>query len=269
MAGIILWWVDALSNPLAHMRAGRLIALSATSGSRGRRNVRHGFAMRWLHRVGPGRVARLAGDRSRIAGLPAMVARVLGAVVSTALAKSSIASAVFRPALVGQRSLRLGLGLTGYDKAIVILGAARFSVRLHLLLLQISGVQEFLESGLLLPQIIAMQAGQLGGDVARDTEVLRGCAVSGLGDDWSRPCRGRRPVQLGAQISASLTNLSRLAWAIPSRCVALRSVVLTDRGEDTSANVFDADGAIEEDTACLLQIFDELGRIGGEIEWCA
>jgi hypothetical protein len=37
---------------------------------------------------------------------------------------------------------------------------------------------------LLLPQIIALQTGQLGGDVVRSTEVLHGCAIGGLGDDW-------------------------------------------------------------------------------------
>jgi hypothetical protein len=36
---------------------------------------------------------------------------------------------------------------------------------------------------LLLPQIIALQTGQLGCDVARGSKVLHGCAVGGLGDD--------------------------------------------------------------------------------------
>jgi hypothetical protein len=94
MASIILWRVDAFSNPQAHMQAGWLVALSATPGSKSWRGMRHGFAARRLHCVGPGSVARLAGDRSRIAGLPAMVAKVLGAVVSTALARSSVAPAV-------------------------------------------------------------------------------------------------------------------------------------------------------------------------------
>jgi hypothetical protein len=49
--------------------------------------------------------------------------------------------------------------LASYDDAVVALCAGRLSVRLHCLLLQIGGVQEFLESGLLLPQIIALQTG--------------------------------------------------------------------------------------------------------------
>jgi hypothetical protein len=74
--------------------------------------------------------------------------------------------------------------LASYDDAVVVLRAARLSVRLHrLLLLQISGIQEFLELSLLLSQVFALQSGQFGGDVARGTEVLRGRAIGRLGDD--------------------------------------------------------------------------------------
>jgi hypothetical protein len=83
---------------------------------------------------------------------------VLGAVVSTALAWSLVAPAVLRPTLIRRRSLlRLGLVSTSYDDAVVMPCAACLSVWLHRLLLQIGGVQEFLEPGLLLPQIIALQ----------------------------------------------------------------------------------------------------------------
>jgi hypothetical protein len=79
--------------------------------------------------------------------------------VSAAFARSSVAPAVLCLALIGRRSLlHLGLVLSSYDVAVVALCAARLSVRLHRLL-QIGGVQEFLEPGLLLPQIIALQTG--------------------------------------------------------------------------------------------------------------
>jgi hypothetical protein len=81
-----------------------------------------------------------------------MVSRVLGAVVSTALAKSSVAPAVLCPSLIGRRSLLcLGLVSAGHDEAVVASCAARLPVRLHRLLLQIGGAQEFLEPSLLLP----------------------------------------------------------------------------------------------------------------------
>jgi hypothetical protein len=69
-----------------------------------------------------------------------MVARVLGAVVPTALARSSVALTVLCPTLIGRRSSRLGLVLASYDKAIVASCAADLSIRLHLLLLQIGSV---------------------------------------------------------------------------------------------------------------------------------
>jgi hypothetical protein len=54
-----------------------------------------------------------------------MVARVLGAVVSTALARSSVTLAVLRPTLVGRQSLlRLGLVPASYNKAVVASRAA-------------------------------------------------------------------------------------------------------------------------------------------------
>jgi hypothetical protein len=46
-------------------------------------------------------VTRLAGDRSRVSRLLVVVARGLGAVISTALARSSVAPAVLRRAMVG------------------------------------------------------------------------------------------------------------------------------------------------------------------------
>jgi hypothetical protein len=49
--------------------------------------------------------------------------------------------------------------LAGYDKAVVAPRAADLPVWLHRLLLQVGGVQEFLESSLLLPQFLALQAG--------------------------------------------------------------------------------------------------------------
>jgi hypothetical protein len=52
-------------------------------------------------------MTRLAGDRSQISGLSVVVARVLGAMVSTAFARSSVALAVLRWAVVGRRSLSL------------------------------------------------------------------------------------------------------------------------------------------------------------------
>jgi hypothetical protein len=86
-----------------------------------------------------------------------MVARMLGAMVSAAFARSSVAPVVLRLALIGRRSLlRLGLVLASYSDAVVVSRAARLSARLHRLLLQISGVQEFMEPGLLLLQIIAL-----------------------------------------------------------------------------------------------------------------
>jgi hypothetical protein len=64
--------------------------------------MRHSLAPCRLYRVRPRRIAWLAGDHSRISGLSAMVAGVLGAVVSTTLARSSVSPAVLHPALVGR-----------------------------------------------------------------------------------------------------------------------------------------------------------------------
>jgi hypothetical protein len=44
---------------------------------------------------------RLAGDRSQISRLPVVVARMLGVMVSTAFARSSVAPAVLHRAVVG------------------------------------------------------------------------------------------------------------------------------------------------------------------------
>jgi hypothetical protein len=101
-------------------------------------------------------VTRLAGDRSWISRLPVVVAKMLGAMVSTAFARSSVASAVLHRAVVGRRSLSLQLVLADHDDAVIVPGAARLSAWLHHLLLQISGVQEFLDPGLLLPQVLAL-----------------------------------------------------------------------------------------------------------------
>jgi hypothetical protein len=116
--------------------------------------------------------------------LPAVVARVLGAVVSAAFARSSVALAVLRWALIGRQSLlHLRLVLASCDDAVVVSCATRLSARLHHLLLQIGGIQEFLKLSLLLPQIIALQTGQFRGDVECGAEVLCGRAVGRLGDD--------------------------------------------------------------------------------------
>jgi hypothetical protein len=78
-----------------------------------------------------------------------MVAGVLGAVISTALARSLVALAVLHPALVGRRSLLcLRLVLTRYDEIVVASCATGLSIWLHRLLLKIGGVQEFLEPSL-------------------------------------------------------------------------------------------------------------------------
>jgi hypothetical protein len=59
---------------------------------------------------------------------------------------------MLRWALIGRRSLmRLRLVLASCSDAIVVSCTTRLSAQLHRLLLQISGVQEFLEPGLLLP----------------------------------------------------------------------------------------------------------------------
>jgi hypothetical protein len=80
-------------------------------------------------------MTRLAGDRSWISGLPVVVARVLGAMVSTAFAKSSAALAVLRRAVVGRQSLSLRLVLAGHDDAVLVSCAAHLSAWLHRLLL--------------------------------------------------------------------------------------------------------------------------------------
>jgi hypothetical protein len=119
-------------------------------------------------------VTRLAGDRHWISGLPVVVAKMLGAMVSTAFARSSVAPTVLRRAVVWRRSLSLRLVLAGHDDAVLVSCAARLSARLLRLLLQIGSVQEFLDPGLLLSQVLALQSIQFRSDVARGTEVLRG-----------------------------------------------------------------------------------------------
>jgi hypothetical protein len=134
------------------------MTLSALAGSLGRLGLRRRLAARRLRCVCPRGMTQLAGDRSRISGLPVVVARMLGAMVSTAFARNSIAPAVLRRAMVGRRSLSLRLVLAGYDDAVVVPGATCLSAWLHRLLLQIGGVQEFLDPGLLLPQVLALQS---------------------------------------------------------------------------------------------------------------
>jgi hypothetical protein len=107
MACIIPRRVDAFPNPLAHVRASWLMTLSALAGSLDRLDLRHRLAACRLHRICPWRMTRLAGDRSWISGLPVLVARVLGTMVSTTFARSSVAPAVLRRAVVGQRILSL------------------------------------------------------------------------------------------------------------------------------------------------------------------
>jgi hypothetical protein len=102
MAGVIPRWINAFPGPLAHMRASWLMTLSALTSSpswlvRCRRLV----ACR-LRCLSPRRVARLASDRGRISRLPVVMAGVLGVVISTALARSSVAPAVLRRAMVWQ-----------------------------------------------------------------------------------------------------------------------------------------------------------------------
>jgi hypothetical protein len=77
------------------------MTLSALAGSLSRRGLRHRLAACRLRCVYLGKMARLAGDRSRVSGLPAVVARMLGAVVSTTLARSLVALAMLRRALIG------------------------------------------------------------------------------------------------------------------------------------------------------------------------
>jgi hypothetical protein len=65
-----------------------------------------------------------------------MVLGVLVAVISTALARSSVAPAVLRPSLIGRRSLlRQRLVLACYNEAVVAPRAASLPIRLHRLLL--------------------------------------------------------------------------------------------------------------------------------------
>jgi hypothetical protein len=77
------------------------MTLSAVAGSLGRLDLHHRLATCRLHRICPWRMMRLAGDRGWIPGLPVVMARVLGVMVSTAFARSSIAPAVLHQALVG------------------------------------------------------------------------------------------------------------------------------------------------------------------------
>jgi hypothetical protein len=77
------------------------MSLSALAGSLGRLGMRRRLAARQLHRIRPRWLARLPGNRGWISGLPVVVARVLGAMVSTAFARSSVAPAVLHRAVVG------------------------------------------------------------------------------------------------------------------------------------------------------------------------
>jgi hypothetical protein len=101
MASVILRRVNAFPDPLAHMRASWLMTLSTLAGSLDRLGLHHRLAARWLHRIRLRRVTWLAGNRGGISRLPVVVARVLGAMVSTAFARSSVAPAVLCRAVVG------------------------------------------------------------------------------------------------------------------------------------------------------------------------
>jgi hypothetical protein len=77
------------------------MTLSTLAGSLGRLGLRYRLAARLLCCVYLRRMTRFAGDRSRISGLPVVVARMLGVMVSTTFARSSVALAVLRRAMVG------------------------------------------------------------------------------------------------------------------------------------------------------------------------
>jgi hypothetical protein len=64
-----------------------------------------------------------------------VVAGVLGAVVSTAFAWSSIAPDVLRRAVVWRRGFSIRLVLAGHDDTVLALSAARLSAWFHRLLL--------------------------------------------------------------------------------------------------------------------------------------
>jgi hypothetical protein len=96
MARVVLWRVDMFPDPLGHVGASWLMTLSALAGSLSRLSWHRRLATRRFHRVCPRRVTRLAGDRSWVSRLPVVMARELGAVISTALARSSVAPAVLR-----------------------------------------------------------------------------------------------------------------------------------------------------------------------------
>jgi hypothetical protein len=101
-------------------------------------------------------VARLAGDRGRISRLPVVMARLLGVVISTALARSSVTPVVLRRAMIWQRGFSMRLVLAGHDDAVLASCATRLPMWFHHLLLQIGSVQEFLNLALLLPQVLAL-----------------------------------------------------------------------------------------------------------------
>jgi hypothetical protein len=77
------------------------MTLGALAGSLDRWGLRRRLAARRLHCVRPRKVTRLAGNRGWISRLTVVVAGVLGTVVSTAFARSSVAPAVLRRAMVG------------------------------------------------------------------------------------------------------------------------------------------------------------------------
>jgi hypothetical protein len=139
------------------MRASRLVALHALP--RCRCSLRHGVSVGRLAGVRWWLVSQLARDRSRITGLPAVVAGLLSAVVPTTFAWSAVASAVLCPAMVGRRGLlRLRLAMPSSRRAVIALRATGFPSRLHRLLLQLGGVHELLETSLLLAEFLPMQA---------------------------------------------------------------------------------------------------------------
>jgi hypothetical protein len=84
-----------------------LMTLSALTGSPSWLVRCRGLAVCRLCYLHLRRVARLAGDRGRISRLPVVMARVLDVVISTALARSSVALAVLHRAMVWQRSFSM------------------------------------------------------------------------------------------------------------------------------------------------------------------
>jgi hypothetical protein len=83
------------------------MTLSALTGSPSRLVRCRRLAACRLRYLRPRRVAQLAGDRGRISRLPVVMARVLGAVISTTLARSSVTLAVLHRAMIWRRGFSM------------------------------------------------------------------------------------------------------------------------------------------------------------------